>query len=284
MISPSPTLISALRRLADDAAREGGRVASAAFGAALRVERKSDGSEVTQADRDAQAAIIRHIRTARPHDRFLGEEDAAPEVDTPVRPDTIWWIIDPIDGTRNFIRGVPLFACSVAACSSSEPLAGAIYWPPQDTLYSAGLGLGATCDGIALRPLNAAAPPDGRSGRPVVGVPSAMNDEIRSIALEWIERGVVRNLGSTALHLALVATGGMDAALCSDSKLWDIAAGWIMIRELGGFITAPDGSPIFPRDIAAYDYSSTPCITIRDARVAERLRGGESPNGSLRIG
>lgn len=284
MNSPSPTLISALRRLAEEAAREGGRIANTALGAALSVDRKSDGSEVTQADRDAQAAIIRLIRSTRPHDQFLGEEDAGIEAQPSALPNSIWWIIDPIDGTRNFIRGVPLFACSVAACSPTAPLAGAIYWPQQDAMYSAGLGLGATCNGIALRPLTETVPPDGRSGRPVVGIPSAMSDEIRSIAMEWIERGVVRNLGSTALHLALVASGGMDATLCSDSKLWDIAAGWILIRELGGQITAPDGGPLFPREIAAYDRSSTPCVTIRDLRVAARLRGESSQAGQAGTG
>ncbi|MBL8877487.1 MAG: hypothetical protein JNG88_00080 [Phycisphaerales bacterium] len=265
-------LPQALRHIAESAAREGGRVAREAFGSDLNVERKADGSEVTPADLAAQTAVIRHIRTVRPHDCFLTEEETADSSLSTADPGAIWWIIDPIDGTRNFIRGVPLFACSVAACSSSSAIAGAIYWVSQDTMYSAALGHGATCNARALLPLDAGRARDGRSGRPVVGVPSSISDEIRDTALRWIDNGVVRNLGSTALHLALVAAGGMDAALCSDSKLWDIAAGWVLITELRGRIHHPSGGAIFPREISLYDRSCTPCVAIRDERVAARLQ------------
>lgn len=271
-MSLSPDLILSLQQLAENAAREGGRVAREAFGSDLRVERKPDGSEVTPADLAAQNAIIHHIRAVRPHDCFLTEEvtgDVPPPCD---RPDAIWWIIDPIDGTRNFIRGVPLFACSVAACTTDSAVAGAIFWVSQNTLYSAARGRGASCNGQPLAPLDLARTRDGRSGRPVVGVPSSIGDEIRDAALRWIDRGVVRNLGSTALHLALVAAGGMDATLCSDSKLWDIAAGWVMVTELRGLIHAADGGPIFPRSLTAYDRECTPCIAIRDEIVAAKLR------------
>lgn len=273
MIPQSTKLISSLRQLAESAAREGGAIARAAFGADLRVERKADGSEVTQADVEAQDAIVRVIRASRPNDRFLTEEVNDSSASSENRDDGIWWIIDPIDGTRNFIRGVPLFACSVAACTRDTALAGAIYWVAQDSMYSASIGGGASCNGNALANLTETRTPDGRSGRPVVGVPSSIGDEIRRTAYDWIDRGVVRNLGSTALHLALVAAGGMDATMCSDSKLWDIAAGWVMIHELGGLISTPDGRPIFPCDIAGYDRSCTPCIAIRDKQVAARLSG-----------
>ena len=106
-----------LRLLAERAARLGGRLARAYAGAPLGVRLKSDRSEVTDADEATQAALIRELRAARPADAFLTEEVQPPGPEAPPSPcnDRVCWVIDPIDGTRNFVRGLPVYACSVAA-------------------------------------------------------------------------------------------------------------------------------------------------------------------------
>jgi myo-inositol-1(or 4)-monophosphatase len=259
---------NALRVLAEQAARVGGALAREAFGRRQTVRLKSDQSEVTDVDVAAEKAIIDFIRAARPRDRFLGEEsaesdaaDASPAGETPAlprrsepaAPDSVAWIIDPIDGTRNFIRHMPLFACSIAAMHAGAPVAGAIFEPIQDTMYSAHRGGGLHLNGRPFQPA-----PDQRlsAGDPqrklFVGIPSARRESTTPLVLHAIENHVVRNFGSIALHLALVALEHLDAAVVSNAKLWDIAAGCLLVQESSGLVTGPAGEPLFPIDLPRY--------------------------------
>ena len=267
--------VATLRALAEAAARLGGDVARRSFGQRQKVTLKRDRSEVTETDLAAERAIIAHIRAARPSDRFIGEEatdrgDGGKEAGGPpaggdasgverhpesAGPDsgTLWWIIDPIDGTRNYVRQIPIFACSVAAVRDGSPLAGAIYDPVQDAMYSAGLREGAFVNGqrVALAQAGAArgsAPPS----KLLVGIPSARRPSTRRFALHAVERHVIRNLGSAALHLAMLANGQLDVVVVGNCKLWDIAAGCLIVTEAGCIVTSPDGKPLFPLDVARY--------------------------------
>lgn len=129
-------LLADLRQLAEIAARAGGAVSREAFGRRVSVSLKSDASEVTEIDVAAEKAVFSTIRAARPDDALIGEESVKSEMDAPKS--GISWIVDPIDGTRNFIRGVPSFtACSVAAMCDGWPIIGVIYEPIGERIYTA---------------------------------------------------------------------------------------------------------------------------------------------------
>ncbi len=265
----------ALRRLAESAARVGGAVAREAFGRTQVVSLKGDRSEVTEIDIAAQRAIVAHLRAQRPDDAFVGEESAeADSGPSAAPPDSeIWWIIDPIDGTRNYIRGVPSFSCSVAAMRGGVPVAGAVYEPIADLMYTAALGGGARINGrpAAVHGCDAdppAAPPD----KLLVAVPSARREATRRLVSLVVERHVVRNYGSVALHLAMVAAGQLDAAAAGNPKLWDIAAGLLLVTEAGGVVTAPDGAAILPLDPAAGVGRELPVLAGSRAAHARLLR------------
>lgn len=263
--------------LAEAAARAGGAVARAAFKSDLAARRKADGSEVTDADEAAQAATLVAIWSQRPQDAIIAEEDIVAGGGSPPAPrrsDRICWIIDPIDGTRSFLRGVPLYACSVAAMQGGFPVAGAIYWPDCDEMYSARCGGGLRVNGRPARRWTHERVGGAISRKPVAGIPSTSRGPAFDLIHSWVDRVVVRNLGSTALHLALVAEGRMDAALISDSKLWDIAAGWVLLDEAGGAMRRLDGRAVFPIDVGTYAGEAIPSLAARDEALLETLQFG----------
>ncbi len=246
--------LPALHELAIAAARAGGRVAADGFGGPLDIQRKPDLSEVTQFDMAAERAVIDHIRARRPDDVFLGEE----AVDDSYRQagDRLCWVIDPIDGTRNFTRRSPLFACSVGVLQHGTPLAGAICQPLMDTCWSAWRDGGAYRDGVRLHCDNG--PPPAPDRKLVVGIPSARHENAAAWVGQLVEQHVVRNLGSAALHLAMVASGQMDATLMNNCKLWDIAAGALIVTESGGRVSDLAGAPRLPIDLGSYDGDMLP--------------------------
>lgn len=268
-----------LRGLAEAAARAGGDVARRYFGATCDVRLKADGSEVTEADRAAQAAVIAVLRAARPRDAIIAEEEFVLS-DPPPAPtnDNLCWAIDPLDGTRNFVRGIPLYVCSVAALLAGVPLVGAIYDPLRDRLYSASRAEGFF---INVEPqascLDSAPRPTGRNPRPVVALPSTPAGPIAATAHAWLERFVCRNLGSAALHLALVATGELEAMLADNPRLWDVAAGWVLITAVGGRLTSPTGNPLFPLDVSRYNNEEMPLIAAGARLHAQLIQ--EIPTG-----
>lgn len=284
-----PAAGPALRRWAEEAARIGGRVAREWFGTNPSVRLKADRSEVTDADEAAQAAIVDYLRRQRPDDALLTEETLRPELGSPSSPtpsaDRLCWVIDPIDGTRNFIRGVPLFACSVGVMIGGEPVAGAVYDPVRDELVSADRGGPLLLNGRPHEPpkpwetflesrgtgSQPAAPADaGQTPRPVVGLPSMPIGVVAERAHQWLDRYVCRCLGSTALHLAYVALGRLEAMLADNARLWDVAAGVVLVRAAGGDAASPNGQPLFPADVAAYCGEQMP-IVAAGPRLRARL-------------
>ena len=269
--TPAAPPVHTLRDLAVAAARAGGDFAARHFGARHATRLKADFSEVTAIDEQAQAAIIALLREARPQDAFLGEEAtelSASYRDRTTTAESVVWAIDPVDGTRNFARAAPLFVCSVCALWRGAPLAGAVYDPLRGDLYAAGLGLGATRNG---EPLGSRDTPPAPAEKLLVAIPSVRHGDLPGVRAA-LERHVVRNLGCTALHLALVAAGVFDASISNNSKLWDIAAGALLVTEAGRVATTPNGDPLFPIDLAAYDAHETPCLAGSPAAHAA-LRG-----------
>ncbi len=257
-------LSDALRTLAEQAVRVGGACAREHFGTRLDVQFKADRSEVSNADREAQRRIVELIRTARPDDALITEEELDfAGLTAPPAPsgDRVCWVIDPIDGTRNYVRRIPVFACSVGVMYAGYPVAGAIGNPMHDLVYSAGQHGGLLINGqpAPARPVVGELL-GGTPRAPVVGTPSNPRGPSAAIAHRWLDCLVCRNLGSTSLHLALVASGELDGMLTDNARLWDIAAGWILVSASGGRTSAPDGGDLFPLDVATYTNQKIPTL------------------------
>jgi myo-inositol-1(or 4)-monophosphatase len=273
--------VEELRELAESAARLGGNLARQSFGRQQQVTLKDDRTEVTEVDCAVERAIIAQIRTRRPDDSFIGEESAvsAPNARPPSLQSSIsnrqsvCWVIDPIDGTRNYIREMPLFTCSVAAMIGGEPVAGAVYDPVHSVMYSAARGRGTFLDGVrvSLAERRAMIPAD-PDRKLFVGIPSARREATRRLVLLAVEEHIVRNLGSAALHLAWSAVGQLDVAVMGNVKLWDIAAGCLLVAEAGGVVTSPDGKAVFPLDVMRYAGEEIPLLAGNPEAHARLLR------------
>ncbi len=276
-LDSEPPAPDELRELAESAARVGGQLARDAFGQRQKVTLKDDHSEVTEVDVAVERAIVAHISATRPNDTFIGEETTATNPinrqSSIVNLQSICWVIDPIDGTRNYIRNMPLFTCSIAAMRNGEPVAGAIYDPIQDVMYSAARGRGTLVNGrrISLEKQSAERAPE-PGDKLFVGIPSARRQATRHLVLHAIECHIVRNFGSVALHLALTALGYLDVAVVGNAKLWDIAAGCLLVNEAGGVVTSPSGEPIFPLNVSRYASEEIPMLAGNPEAHARLLR------------
>ncbi len=253
-------LADALRDVACEAARVGGRIAKRAFTQRVAIRLKLDRSEVTEIDEAAQVAVVETIRRTRPHDAIIAEEGMTSLAEAH-RTAPVVWVIDPLDGTRNYVRGIPHYACSVGAIAGGRPIAGAIYEPERGRLYAAAAGGPLWIDGVALEPQTAASQRKGLNLKPVVALPSSPSGPVAELTRKWLERYVCRCFGATALHLAWVAAGDIDAALCDNARLWDIAAGLVLLEAAGCPVTAADGSSLVPLDTAGYRGEELPLVT-----------------------
>ena len=218
------------------AAEKAGRAIARDFGEVehLQVSSKGTSDFVTKADIKAEKILHAELSKARPDFGFLMEESGA----APGNDENRRWIVDPIDGTTNFIHGIPQFAISIACEEHGELTAGLVYNPIIDELFLAEKGKGATLNNHRLRV----------SGRPqladcviATGIPHKGRGEhplyIRQIEAVMAETAGIRRFGSAALDLAYVAAGRYDGFWESGLHLWDIAAGVLLVREAGGFVT-----------------------------------------------
>ena len=244
--------------------REAGAIARGWLGRAA-VSRKADRSPVTEADMAAQAHLLGAIGRAFPDDAAISEETQAdPDHHASAATARRCWVIDPVDGTRNFARGFPVFTVSVAMLEAGEPVIGMVHDPMSDQMYWAVKGGGLWLDDERVeRP---AMVPD---HTPFISIPTSRHEELGSVVHGWIDRMVVRNLGTTALHLAFVAIGGMDAAFSSRCRLWDIAAGAVLLSEAGLVLRDLDGGEYFPMDLGSYRNDMTPFLAGEPELVAE---------------
>lgn len=218
--------------------------------------RKADHSLVTDVDHAVQDILLERIGRDFPADAVITEErQKAPERHASVRSASRCWVIDPIDGTRNYARGFPLFTISVGLTEAGRPVLGVIHNPMTGNMYSASRGAGAWLDGGRIAAVDCPL-----SSGTLIGVPSASRTALPEIVHRWIDRMVLRNTGSTALHLALVASGAMDAAYSDDCRLWDVAAGAIIAAEAGAVFVTPTGGAHFPMDLESYTDQDVPFI------------------------
>jgi myo-inositol-1(or 4)-monophosphatase len=231
---------SALLNVMVQAAMKAGKSLSRDFGEVhnLQVSLKGPGDYVSQADRKAEKIVREELLKARPTYGFLGEEsDEIKGTDGAHR-----WIVDPLDGTTNFLHGIPLFGTSIALERSGEIVAGVVYNPATDDLFTAERGGGAFVNDRRLRVSGRKKLSDSVIG---CGVPHLGRPQHGRFLVQLRhvmgEVAGVRRLGSPALDLAYVAAGRFDGFWEEHLAPWDVAAGIILIKEAGGFISELDG-------------------------------------------
>jgi myo-inositol-1(or 4)-monophosphatase len=218
------------RRLAvaEAAAREAGVLARDEFANldTISIEKKGLQDWVSAADRGVEKLLKDRLLTAFPDDGFLGEEFGGTENDGV-------WVVDPIDGTGNFVRGIPLFGISIAFWRRGRPLVGVIYDPIHDDLYSATDGGGAHKNGQPIRVREVEGLHDAIIG---VGFSTKQSkDELIQAMRTFLLGGAeFRRLGAAVLCLAYVAEGRLDAFWHTCLSSWDALAGMLIVREAGG--------------------------------------------------
>lgn len=237
----NPMAASALINVMTAAIRKAGRGLTRDFGEVeqLQVSIKGPANFVTAADHRAEDVLYKELAKARPGYGFLMEERGIVEgADKSHR-----FIIDPLDGTTNFMHGIPLFSISVGLERDGEMVAGIIYNPISDELFSAEKGKGAFLNDkrrlrVAARKtlgdavIATGIPHRGRPGHPAFM--SEMQTVMREVA-------GIRRTGSAALDLAWVAAGRFDGYWERNLQPWDLAAGVLIVREAGGIVTCCDG-------------------------------------------
>jgi len=229
-------LRSALLNVMIKAARKAARTLKRDFGEVehLQVSLKGPANFVTAADRRAEETLHEELLQARPGYGFLGEEGGRREGSDK----THTWIVDPLDGTTNFLHGIPHFAISIALQREDTIVAGLIYNPANDDLVTAERGKGAFLNDQRLRVAGRK-----RLADSIVacGLPHRGRGDLvlasRELAAVQEKVAGLRRFGAAALDLAWVAAGRYDVYWERDLAPWDIAAGLILVREAGGYVT-----------------------------------------------
>ena len=236
---------SALLNVMVQAAMKAGRSLSRDFGEVqnLQVSMKGPGDYVSQADRKAEDILFAELSKARPGYAFLMEERGAVQGDD----DQHRWIVDPLDGTTNFLHGLPIFCIAIALERDGEIVCALVYNPILDELYTAEKGQGAF---VNSRRLRVAARKQLSDCVISVGIPHRGRPEHPRFLSEgkalMEQVGGLRRTGSAAIDLAWVSAGRFDGYVEHHLKPWDVAAGTLLVREAGGFVTdAAGGQDMF---------------------------------------
>ena len=216
---------------------------------ALNVVEKQRMDYASEVDGLAEEAIVKELRKANPDYAILGEEGGAQKGNR--GPSRYTWVIDPLDGTSNYLRGLPHWCVSIALCEGPEPLHGVVFDPLRNELFVATRGAGAQLNDKRIR---VAERKDLAGAVIATGFPprerkraDAQLDCVKALLQEAED---VRRTGSAALDLAYVAAGRVDAYFEAGVQAWDVAAGALLVREAGGRVCDFKGAPTGPLHIA----------------------------------
>ncbi|HXD85056.1 MAG TPA: inositol monophosphatase family protein [Urbifossiella sp.] len=231
------------------------------------VKEKARADLVTEADQASQDAIKALLLGRFPDHRFLGEEESTglpieslrPPADAPPT-----WVVDPLDGTANYVHDVPAYCISIGLWAERRPVLGVILDPRLNELFTATAGGGAFLNG---KPMRVSSVPIVRDGLIATGFPANIEKQRRNLGV-WAKVSdhaqALRRNGSSALSLAYVAAGRFDGYWAFDNWPWDVVAGFTLIQEAGGQVTCSDGS--------ACDPFRSDSLTTNGALHAELLR------------
>jgi myo-inositol-1(or 4)-monophosphatase len=220
-----------------EAARKSGRILVENFGKIEKISKKYDGTLVTNVDLKMEKEIVKVIREKFPKDEILSEENIYPVKNSPFR-----WIVDPLDGTHNFIRGVNIVGTSIALEFNKKVIMGIIHMPFAKELYFACKGCGSYLNNkkisVSNRKLKEAT---------LIYDSNVINEQTETM-LEHLKKlknkvFIMRMFGSTARSLSYIAEGKADLEIEYTDKVWDFAAGAILIEEAGGKFTDHKGNP-----------------------------------------
>lgn len=220
-------------------ARDAGRYLKDNMGTDLDVSFKGRINPVTRVDKASQDMIVGAISREFPGHSVIAEEGLTQETGSEYT-----WYVDPLDGTVNYIHGIPFFCVSIGLYKKGEPYLGVCYSPVLDELYSSEHGKGAFLNGRRIRVSPAAHLIDALV---VTGFPylkDSLEESLSRFARVLAQAQGIRRMGSAALDLCAVARGSFDAFWEAGLSPWDIAAGMAIVREAGGIVTGFDGAAV----------------------------------------
>lgn len=259
--------------LAIDLARQAAALVRARYGKVERLTKRGGEEAVTEVDRASQRLIVAGLRARFPGDGIIGEENDAGDAITnlgPTRGERVW-VIDPIDGTNNFISGLGNFAVCIALLERGQPVLGVVLDVCRDELFCAERGHGAWRDGRRI-----AALPTPMSDRSLLMMTCNLLDgrgRLPGFIGRWLENNnwKMRMLGTAALEAVQVAAGVAHGAVTVNGKLWDIAAPAAILLESGARLTSFDGRDVFPYDLAGYGGGKVPFLAAAPAAHGQLL-------------
>jgi myo-inositol-1(or 4)-monophosphatase len=235
-----------LRDYLDAACEAAGRAANVVeeWRACFQVREKSRFDLVTDADLASQRTIFEYLGKRFPGHAFLGEEDAAHRRPGSDAPPT--WIIDPIDGTTNYVHDCPMYCISIGLQVRGELVVGVVLDPTRPELFTAAKGMGAWLNDCRIQ---TSATDQLDQALLATGFPADIRGHERT--LDWwryfsLHARSLRRTGSTALNMAYVAAGRFDGYWAFDNHVWDVAGAAVLVREAGGALTNIDGSVYDP--------------------------------------
>jgi myo-inositol-1(or 4)-monophosphatase len=222
----------------ETAARAGGQQLLALRGQ-FQTRVKGPADLVTDADLASQDAIRRVVSERYPHHAFVGEEQPADVLASD--PEQMTWVVDPLDGTTNYVHGYPQYCVSVALARGNQIMCGVVYDPVNEQCFAAGSGRGAWCNGVSIKVSRVAVVEDALVA---VSLPARVREDSPDL-LDFVAATqvcqAVRRSGSAALNFAYVAKGSLDAFWATHIHPWDVAAGVLLVREAGGVVTSRNG-------------------------------------------
>ena len=247
-MTPTPTQLTAFLDAAIEAARRGAAELES-WRTRFSVREKFRADLVTDADHASQKVVKEALLGAFPDHLFLGEEESVGKTPEETRPATNAppvWVVDPLDGTSNYVHDVPVYCVSIGLWAGGRPVVGVILDPRQNELFTGALGHGAFLNDKRMRVSNVAALRDGMIS---TGFPASYEKQIRNLEA-WAKISVhaqsLRRTGSTALNMAYLAAGRFDGYWAYDNYPWDVMAGAVLVAEAGGALSTIDGFPYDP--------------------------------------
>jgi myo-inositol-1(or 4)-monophosphatase len=244
----TPPQLTAFLSVAIEAARRGAAELED-WRTKFSVREKSRADLVTDADLASQKVVKESLLGAFPDHLFLGEEESVGKTPEETRPSADAppvWVVDPLDGTSNYVHDVPAYCVSIGLWAGGKPIVGVILDPRMNELFTAAIGLGAFLNG---KPIKVSTIPELRDGMISTGFPANYQKQLRNLdawAKVTAHAQSLRRTGSTALNLAYLAAGRFDGYWAYDNYPWDVMAGAVLVTEAGGSLTTCDGLPYDP--------------------------------------